>query len=779
MKIFTMNLLYKYLLLCLCIAQASMSALQEEKMPKKIRDIQSEYLKIGPGSKWLNSLRAVASSDLSIRISWDDYNYRYNYSIQIQEQNSPWRVWYYTTNERSITIYDFSPCLDVYIYVRSSDDWISTSRIESESDNVRLENGNYKYGRLAYRTSYYGYWTPGVCGFKVTTETANVVCKTICGTRDGRFYGSILRAPDHFYGEPYYYSVMYLGCRGDEGSIQNCSQNVLSYNASFEYCGVKETVGIQCFKEQSGIEQVNEFLNPKLRYNAMCKLNEFYVSFPKKENLYSDISSFVTYDQYCPYVNIENTYDNYIIRVPYDRCRTSYDGLVYGQDLTASLTLKEVGWPSISYSRDYRILILCSRGTSLHVEQSFMVDRNPSWETHIPTLINGTSIISMSAYRDLTLHNPIYVPPVFQLGTTIYIKISTIRNLDNVNVLFISSCDAYPANYGSYPYYKRSIISNGCPSEQGVAIISSHENNYAAFRMQTFRFTFTDDPIIINCTVQLVNQNSSSNIYYEPCYKTQHPNVTLNFRPPTTAYSWTIQATTESENTYKTTELPTYKTSESWWFTFTRSKPPQTTFTPLTQNPYTPQENTYKTTESPTYETSESWITPSYFFTWFNEKEKSLADNQISMDGSQQRSRYRRSIDSEFEDELHSSIPLSNFKIVILGPRVPDNLLKQYHQENATFDFYAENGAEYTVVNGLMFLKSMPKIAKKQQQYKAEELILIGALVLCLCFGITMTCLLFILVRRMKRVSKSRTALPKYQSTRSDYQPLNSKDDDT
>ena len=120
---------------------------------------------------------------------------------------------------------------------------------------MRLTYGNYSYGRLAYRTPYYGYWTPGVCGSKITTETANVVCKTICGNRNGRFYGSILRAPKHFYGEPQYYSVMSLECRGDEGSIQNCSQNALSYNASNEYCGVKETVGVQCFKEQSGIGQ--------------------------------------------------------------------------------------------------------------------------------------------------------------------------------------------------------------------------------------------------------------------------------------------------------------------------------------------------------------------------------------------------------------------------------------------------------------------------------------------------------------------------------------------
>ena len=75
-----------------------------------------------------------------------------------------------------------------------------------------------------------------------------------------------------------------------------------------------------------------------------------------------------------------------------------------------------------------------------------------------------------------------------------------------------------------------------------------------------------------------------------------------------------------------------------------------------------------------------------------NKQQESIADDQISMHederGSLQKSRYRRSIDSEFEDELHSSIPLNNFKIVILGQRVPDNLLKKYYQENATFDFF-------------------------------------------------------------------------------------------
>lgn len=55
------------------------------------------------------------------------------------------------------------------------------------------------------------------------------------------------------------------------------------------------------------------------------------------------------------------------------------------------------------------------------------MDRNPSWETHIPTLImNGSNIISMRAYRDITLTNPLYVPPVFQLGTELYIKVSTL-----------------------------------------------------------------------------------------------------------------------------------------------------------------------------------------------------------------------------------------------------------------------------------------------------------------------------------------------------------------
>ena len=55
------------------------------------------------------------------------------------------------------------------------------------------------------------------------------------------------------------------------------------------------------------------------------------------------------------------------------------------------------------------------------------MDRNPTWDTHIPTLImNGSNIISMRAYSDITLTNPLFVAPVFQLGTALYIKVRTL-----------------------------------------------------------------------------------------------------------------------------------------------------------------------------------------------------------------------------------------------------------------------------------------------------------------------------------------------------------------
>jgi hypothetical protein len=761
-----MYLLHVYMILCLwllCLCKAQVMSTpfkQEQQMPKKIKEIHSEYLKKGPGSKYLQNGKAIASHpSLSIRISWEDYNWNNNYSIRIYEWNQPWRSWQYETSETNITIYDFSPCTEVSIYVESplNNDYCYINRIQSDSDDLRLENNYYNSGRLAYRT-YYG-WTPGVCGYRVPTETANVVCKTICGTRHGRFYGSILRAPKHFWGEPLEYAVMYLGCRGDENSIQNCNQYIPNgYNISYESCSVKETVGIQCFKEQSGYGQVNEFLNPDIKYEASCKINEFFVTFSKKENLYNEITSFVTNDPYCPSIIIENNYENYTIRIPFSGCKTSFDGTVYSQDLTATLSYIG-GYPTVSYTRDYRILILC-HGETLSIDQSFKVDRNPIWETQIPTLImNGSNIISMRAYSDITLNNPLYVPPVFQLGTALYIKITTNTSLDRV--LFISSCEAFPA---SYSYDKRIIISDGCSNEEGVAIIGAHENNYAAFRMQTFRFTnWPDEPIILNCTIQLSHQNSSNNIIYKSCYKTQHPFVNSIFPSSTTEEVETTTYWPSDEGDETTPEFPLETT------------PPIDDTTPDSKK-----------------------------------QQESLAGEQISMHDeerdSHQNSRYRRSVDSEHEDELHSPIPLNNFKIVILGPRVPDNLLKKYSQENKTFDFHAGNGAEYTVHNGLIFLKSLPKIAnitnassvgeqnlqlkllklinekqqlkteelfqqnlrlklmKENQQRKTEELLLVGALALCLCFGIIMTCLLFL--RRMN------------QSIRSEYQPLNSKADD-
>lgn len=153
-------------------------------------------------------------------------------------------------------------------------------------------------------------------------------------------------------------------------------------------------------------------------------------------------------------------------------------------------------------------------------------------------------------------------------------------------------------------------------------------------------------------------------------------------------------------------------------------------------------------------------------------------------------------MDSELEDEeeLNSPIQLNKFKIVILGPGVPEYIQKNKSLENATFDFIAENGATYTVHNGLMFFKSLPKLRNtanlrsdeeqtlklKLQRREREELFLVGALALCCFFGIIMTCSMFLLVRRMKKGSRRWTARNKnYQSSRSEYQPLGSKDDET
>ena len=104
---------------------------------------------------------------------------------------------------------------------------------------------------------------------------------------------------------------------------------------------------------------------------------------------------------------------------------------------------------------------------------------------------------------------------IHQNVCTSIVQITANTNLDRV--LFISSCEAYPA---SNSYYKRLIISDGCANEEAVAVIGAHDNNYAAFRMQTFRVTYwPDEPIILNCTIQVC---FSCGIFYTYLHYVKH-----------------------------------------------------------------------------------------------------------------------------------------------------------------------------------------------------------------------------------------------------------------
>lgn len=67
----------------------------------------------------------------------------------------------------------------------------------------------------------------------------------------------------------------------------------------------------------------NEFLNPEIKYQANCMTNDFFVNFPKKENLYYDITAFATKYQYCPSAITENNSETYSIKIPYNGCGTS------------------------------------------------------------------------------------------------------------------------------------------------------------------------------------------------------------------------------------------------------------------------------------------------------------------------------------------------------------------------------------------------------------------------------------------------------------------------
>lgn len=110
------------------------------------------------------------------------------------------------------------------------------------------QTNDYFRGRLNFNTRNYGWTSYGVCGDSVTTETANVVCNIICGTNDGRFYGSILRASKYYsdyYPTNFYYATQ-MRCRGPEKAIQDCPYSQEYY----PNCRTKEKIGINCFREQ-------------------------------------------------------------------------------------------------------------------------------------------------------------------------------------------------------------------------------------------------------------------------------------------------------------------------------------------------------------------------------------------------------------------------------------------------------------------------------------------------------------------------------------------------
>lgn len=85
-----------------------------------------------------------------------------------------------------------------------------------------------------------------MCGDNIATETANVVCRTICGNQDGVFYGSILRSSMHFPSSGMDSArATNLQCKGTENFIQDCPQYQLQPGS---ICMVNETVGISCFQ---------------------------------------------------------------------------------------------------------------------------------------------------------------------------------------------------------------------------------------------------------------------------------------------------------------------------------------------------------------------------------------------------------------------------------------------------------------------------------------------------------------------------------------------------
>ena len=160
--------------------------------------------------------------------------------------------------------------------------------------------------------------------------------------------------------------------------------------------------------------------------------------------------------------------------------------------------------------------------------------------------------------------------------------------------------------------------------------------------------------------------------------------------------------------------------------------------------------------------------------------------------------RHRRSAE---EIALADSVlQLNEFSLVILGPRVPDDLPKKIGF-NDTFEFVGENGATYIVRHGLIFLQSLPKkgqtgamtgaarerIDSMLKELKAEqmneELLLGGSLLLMTCFTLVFACAIvaFIICNRCCCRSSRSSKSVRYGSNgkySAEYQPLGANGDE-
>lgn len=719
---FTLNVFFVIAVSATLVAISESQDLRNSAEPKEIGTVRN--------------LKAVSSyqpaNNYSIRVSWDPPAILppspFTYNIFVIDTDT---LCDSTSNTGStyILISRFSPCAKLQIKVRiilqtngTAGPYEIINKIDSDSTDLKLLHGTYYEGQLSYNKQGQ---VVGVCGDNIGTETANFVCRTICGTNDGIFYGSVLRSSVHFPLATNFVnnaSVSNLQCKGNEDSIQNCPQSNIG---SFVNCNVKETASISCFRyRRNGPEIKNEFLNPNITYQVQCLHDEFFLNFSKKENLNYRIEKFsaLSSNPECYSSGSDSE-----LHIPFKNCNTSYDGKYFMQEVIARYVKDLVYWPSAAnYTRDIRILLLCSPD-SYSIEQSFQIDQNPTSTTHILTQTN-TSSVKMEAYQDIGLIAPLNLPPVFQLGSSVYIKIL----IDQPQFLYVSKCYAYPAKNPSYHW---SLIDEGCPSELGVSILQSRQQNYAAFRMQTFRFYgfLSDQSAKIQCDIQLCERKDPRAQCNKPCFKLQHP---------------------DANSTAPTTRIPQTTTAYEWDWS--------------SRGPYSDDEKQLE----------------------FREQESGKEDSYSR--------RHRRSAEDIILTD--SPLQLNEFSLIVLGPRLPDDLPEKIGK-NETLTFVGENGATYKVQHGLIFLQSLSKkgfksssVSNGGEGFKAlfekmkadrmsEELLLGGALILMTILTLIFACILMgcMIYRCYNRRTQIRPKNSHYGSNEkfaAEYQPLDTKCDD-